>query len=136
MELFEDQLDFSFEFDKVKRSEFIRNRHRQAAESETYIPTAAGWGTGHAYAIVALVSNPNQSGTVLLLAGSNAEGTEEAAGKFATNLDLLSRTLKSHGMNPNGPPVRFEVLLRVSTMAGSPNTFDVIACHTLAKKTT
>jgi len=70
---------------------------------------------------------------VLLLAGSNAEATE-AAGKFTTNLDLLSQTLRSHGIDPNGPNRRFEVLLRVSTMAGSPNTFDVVACHALSDK--
>lgn len=132
VELFQDQLDFTFEFDSSKRSEFIRNRHPQAKEPPSYLPTAEGWGTGQAYAIVALVSNPNQAGDVLLLAGSNAEATE-AAGKFATNLDLLSRTLQSHGIDPHGPSSRFELLLRVSTMAGSPNTFEVAACHSLSR---
>jgi len=81
VELFQDQLDFTFEFDAAKRFEFIRNKHPQAGEPATFLPTAEGWGTGHAYAIVALVSNPNQNGEVLLLAGSNAEATE-AAGKL------------------------------------------------------
>jgi len=88
VELFQDQLDFAFEFDSTRRAEFIRNRHPRNGESGTYVPTAEGWGTGQAYAIAALVTNPNQAGEVLLLAGSNAEATE-AAGKFTTNLDLL-----------------------------------------------
>ncbi len=134
VDLFQDQLDFSFEFDNIRKSEFVRNKRPQTGEAATYVPTAEGWGTGQAYAIVALVSNPNQGGQVLLLAGSNAEATE-AAGKLATDLDLLYRTLKSHGIDPSGPTRHFEILLRVSTMAGSPNTFDAIACRALPGKT-
>jgi hypothetical protein len=135
VELFRDQLDFIFEFNDIKRSEFVRNKRPLSGEQSMYVPTAEGWGTGQAYAIVAFIGNPNQSGDVMVLAGSNAEATA-AAGKLATNLDLLSQTLKSHGIDPSGPARHFEMLLRVSTMAGSPNTFDVIACHALPTKTT
>jgi hypothetical protein len=133
VELFQDQLDFRFEFDGVRKAEFLRNKHPRAGEASIYVPTAEGWDTGQAYAIVALVDNPNQGGQVLLLAGSNAEATE-AAGKLATNQALLAQTLRSHGIDPHGQRRHFEVLLRVSTMAGSPNTFEVIACHVLAGK--
>src|SRR6202011_3484526 len=97
------------------KSEFIRNRHPRTGEAATYVPTAQGWGTGHAYGIVALVGNPNQAGQVLLLAGSDAEATEAAA-KLATNLDMLAAALKANGMDPAGPPRHFEMLLRVSTL--------------------
>jgi hypothetical protein len=129
-ELFEDQLDFSFRFDAARKAEFIFNKHPRAGEFRTYVPTTEGWGTGQAYSIVALVGNPNQAGQVLLLGGSTAEATE-AAGKLATNQRLLSGILKSHGIDPAGPPRHFEILLRVSTMAGSSNTFDVMAVHSL-----
>ena len=130
VELFQDQLDFRFEFDGVRKAEFVRNKRPRAKEASIYVPTAEGWDTGQAYAIVALVANPNQGGEVLLLAGSNAEATE-AAGKLGTNQALLAQILKSHGIDPHGQSRHFEVLLRVSTMAGSPNTFEVIACHVL-----
>jgi hypothetical protein len=130
MELFENQLDFTFEFDETGKSEFIRNKHPRTGETASYVPTAEGWGTGQAYAILALVANPSQGGQVLLLAGSNAEATE-AAGKLATDLPQFARTMKAHGFDPNGSSRHFEILLRVSTMAGSPNTFDVIAFHAL-----
>jgi hypothetical protein len=133
VELFQDQLDLRFEFDGVRKAEFLRNKRPRAGEASIYVPTAEGWDTGQAYAIVALVDNPNQGGQVLLLAGSNAEATE-AAGKLATNHALLAQTLRSHGIDPRGQPRHFEILLRVSTMAGSPNTFEVIACHVLAGK--
>jgi hypothetical protein len=130
-ELFSDQLDFTFVYDQALKKEVVRNKRIQPGELPVYVPTADGWDTGQAYAIVAFVANPNQNGRVALLAGSNAEATE-AAGKLSTNLDLLSRILKSHGVDPGGAPQPFEVLLRVSTMAGSSNTFDVIACHRLS----
>jgi hypothetical protein len=133
VQLFQNQLDLTFEFDEARKAEYIRNKRPASGESSTYIPTAAGWDTGQAYGIIALVGNPNQSGQVLILAGSNAEATE-AAGKMATNVKLLSQTLKNHGIDPGGPARHFEILLQVSTMAGSSNTYDVIAFHQLADK--
>jgi hypothetical protein len=131
VERFSDQLDFTFVYDQALKMGVVRNKRVQPGELAVYVPTANGWDTGHAYAIVALVANPNQNGRVALLAGSNAEATE-AAGKLSTNLELLSRILKSHGIDPGGAPQPFEVLLHVSIMAGSSNTFDVIACHRLS----
>lgn len=130
VELFQDQLDFTFEFDTVRKAEFVRNRHPKKGESSTYVPTAVGWGTGDAYAIIALAANPGQKGHVLLLAGSNAEATE-AAGELAVNLGALDKILGDAGLSARGPVRRFEILLRVSTMAGSPKTSEVIACHVL-----
>lgn len=128
-ELFADHLDFEFGRDSRNR-ETIRNKRVQSGEQATYIPTAGGWGTGHAFATIALVGNPGQAGKVLLLAGTNAEGTE-AAGRFATNAAQLVSTLQSRGIDPAGPPCDFQVLLQVRTMAGSPSAVEVVACHRL-----
>lgn len=130
VDLFQDQLDFAFAFDGARRAEFVRNRNPRPGEASTYVPTAQGFGTGDAYGIVALVANPEQSGNVLLVAGSTAEATE-AAGELATNPAALSAVLARNGIEPAGPPRRFEILLRVSTMAGSPNTSQVVAFHAL-----
>lgn len=131
-DLFEDELDFTFGFDNTKKSEFIRNKHPRKGEASVFVPTAEGWGTGQAYAIIALVGNPDQKGRVLLIAGTSAEATA-ASGNVVTSLDLLPGILKSHGIDPDGAPRQFELLLKVSTMAGSPNTFEVLACHTLPR---
>jgi hypothetical protein len=61
-----------------------------------------------------------------LVAGSSAEATE-AAGRFALDRDALAGELKKNGVSPAG----FQVLLRVKTMAGSPNSFSVVAFHRL-----
>jgi hypothetical protein len=126
--LFSDKLDFQFDFDMGTNQEIVVNRRPRGEELSRYLPTAQGGGTGQAYAVLAFVANPGQQGNVLLLAGTNAEATE-AAGNLATNVQLLTRTLKEHGIDANRVPQPFEMLLRVSTMAGTPNAFDVIACH-------
>lgn len=128
--LFEDQLDFDFVFDAGWRSEVIRNKRPRSGELPRYLPTARGWGTGYSFATVALVGNPNQSGRVLILAGANAEGTE-AAGQFVTNAAGLAETLRAHGIDPSDPAGRFQILLQVRTMAGSPSRSEVVACHRL-----
>lgn len=129
--LFQDQLDFDFVHDPELNWEIIRNKRVQPGELPRYVPTARGWGTGYAFAIIALVGNPNQAGRVLLVAGTNAEGTE-AAGQFVTNTAQLARTLQAHGIAPGGLPCHFEILLQVRTMAGSPSALEVVACHRLS----
>ena len=126
--LFEEQLDFAFAYDETLKQEIIRNKRPRQGELDLYVPTARGFDTGHAFAILAFVANPGQKGHVLLLAGTNAEATE-AAGSLAANLDLLSRTLERFGIDPRGPVCHFELLLQVRTMAGSPSTLEVIACR-------
>src|SRR5262249_28051401 len=124
-------LDFSFGYDAGRREEVIENRKPGPGEPPVYSPTMPGWGTGDAYGIAAFVANPNQSGHIMLLAGSNSAATE-AAGKFMTNRELVAQTLKAHDMDPYDEQLQFEILLRVNTIATSLNTFDIVACHRLA----
>jgi hypothetical protein len=128
--LYQDLADFDFVYDEGLKQEVIRNKRPQKGELPLYVPTAKGWDTGQAYAIVAFLRNPGQSGHVLLLAGTNAESTE-AAGKLATDAELLAGTLRKYGIDPNGSVRHFEILLEVRTMAGSPSALAVIACHAL-----
>jgi len=129
-ELFADQLDFYFVREDPSGPEVIHNRRPQPGELPRYVPSAAGWETGQGFAILAFAGNPGQRGHVLLVAGTNAEGTE-AASKLAVKLDLLCSVLAKNSIDPQGPLSHFEVLLKVQTMAGSPHEFEVIACHRL-----
>jgi hypothetical protein len=129
--LFSDQLDFRFAFDKNSRQEVIRNLRPKPHEAAQYVPTALGGATGQSYAIVAFVQNPDQNGQILLLAGANAEGTE-AAGRLVTDVPRLSAALHECGISANKSPIHFELLLKLNTMAGTPNEAHVEACHILA----
>jgi hypothetical protein len=136
-DLFSDQLDFKFVFDKAVQTEFILNVHPRPNEQPRYTPTARGPVTGESFAIIALVRNPDQDGQVLLLAGATAEGTT-AAGKFATDPERLLPALKQCGINPypSGPVRHFELLLHLQAFAGSPSHIDVEACHILPDNST
>jgi hypothetical protein len=128
--LFQDQLDFQFFYDMSTSQEMIRNRRRLKDEPAIYNPSARGWGTGQAFGLISFIANPNQTGHVLLIAGSSAEATE-AAGRVALDRDAIARTLKANGISPGATGVPFQILLRVETMAGSPNSFSVVAFHKL-----
>jgi hypothetical protein len=125
--LYNDRLDFRFEYDPKAAKEVIRNVHPRPGEPESYAATAPGWATGQSYAIVAFLKNLDQNGQVLFLAGENAEGTE-AAGKLVSDLPRLDTTLKQCGIRPSGPE-HFEILLRFNTLAGSPNNVDAVNCR-------
>jgi hypothetical protein len=128
--LYTDQMDFRFDFDDKIQKEFIRNAHPRPNEKSTYVPTALGWATGETFGVIALVQNADQSGQVLLLGGASGEGTE-AAGRLATDLARFSNVLRKCGIEPSGPLQHFEILLRLTMMAGSPSHVEVEACHIL-----
>lgn len=126
--LFNDRLDFQFFTPPGTENEQIRNIHPRPNEQSIYIPTTGT--VGESYAIVAFVQNADQAGQVLIVAGATGQGTD-AAGSFITDLPRLSRALQNCGISPSGPLKHFELLLRVSVMAGSSRGFDVAACHVL-----
>lgn len=126
--LFNDRLDFQFFTPQGSENEEIRNIHPRQNEQPIYIPTTGT--AGESYAIVAFVQNPDQDGQVLILAGAIGQGTE-VAGSLVTDLPRLSLALQNCGISPSGPLKHFELLLRVSVMAGSTRGFDVAACHIL-----
>jgi hypothetical protein len=128
--LFSDQLDFQFIFDPNSGQEVIRNLRPKPHEALQYVPTALGGATGQSYAIIAFVQNPDHNGQVLLLAGADAEGTE-AAGRLITDMPRLAVALRTCGDSPGGSVKHFELLLKLNTMAGSPNDAHVEACHIL-----
>jgi hypothetical protein len=128
--LFQDRLDFYFTYDPTRREEIINNRRVEHGEASVYIPTAPGWGTGQAFAIIGLLENPNQTGHVLILAGSNSVATE-AAYRLVADVDSIDRVLQEHNIDIYDRKAQFEILLRVNTMASSLDTFEVVACHHL-----
>ena len=125
--LYNDRLDFRFEYDPKTGKEVIRNVHPRPGEPPAYVETAPGWATGQSYAIVAFLKNLDQSGQVLFIAGQTAEGTA-AAGKLVNDLPRLETTLQKCGIRPAGPE-HFEILLRLNTLAGSPSNVDAVNCR-------
>jgi hypothetical protein len=125
--LYNDSLDFRFEYDQKSGKEVIRNVHPHLGEPPAYVETAPGWATGESYAIIAFLKNLEESGQVVLIAGQTAEGTE-AAGKLVADLSRLDAMLKKCGTRSPGAE-HFEVLLRLNTLAGSSSNVDAVNCR-------
>ena len=128
---YSDHLDFRFVFDQSTGQEIVENLHPHSGESSKYVPTAMGFATGQSFAVASYLGNPDHRGHVLLIAGADAEGTE-AVDELMTDSAELSAVMRQCGLPHIAPVPNFQLLLRLSTMAGSPEHSEVIACHVLS----
>ncbi|MGA8530103.1 MAG: hypothetical protein WB622_10335, partial [Acidobacteriaceae bacterium] len=64
--------------------------------------------------------------------GADGEGTE-AAGHIVSDREHLLAALKFCGISPRTRAQDFELLLQLDTMAGSPSTVEMAACHLMSK---
>jgi len=129
---YSDHLDFRFVFDLDSGQEIVENLHPRNGESSRYVPTAMGFATGQSFAVASYLRNPDHLGHVLLIAGASAEGTE-AVNDLMTDSSALSAVMSRCGLPRTAPIPNFQLLLRLSTMAGSPGHSEVIACHVLSR---
>jgi len=125
VELFDHQLNFSFEFDERRQVPIIRNRAPRGGEQSEYVNGKVGE-PGDAFSFIAFVPNLTYTGHVVIIAGSTMEGTE-ASGEYLLNPAFSSRLLQMVGFQPKSKPRSFEVLLRSSTMAGSWKNSEILA---------
>jgi hypothetical protein len=91
-----------------------------------------GFATGQSFAVASYLRNPDHLGHVLLIAGANAEGTE-AVSDLMTDSATISAVMSRCGLPPRASIPNFQLLLRLSTMAGSPGHSEVIARHVLSR---
>jgi hypothetical protein len=96
----------------------VTNRSPGANEAATYVQTASAQ-----YCVISYGPNTEHSGVVLLIQGTDAEATE-AAGDFLLSGDKLAALKKV--LRVNHLPY-FEVLLRVSSVPGTPLTTSIEA---------
>jgi hypothetical protein len=69
------------------------------------------------YALAALVPSPSGHGMTLIVEGLSMEGTE-AAGELITNLDQFGSLLRQIGVKKEHPVQPFELLLKLTAVAG------------------
>jgi hypothetical protein len=132
--MFDPVLDFRFAFDDQTQREFVRNVHPAKGESNEYIPTAGGFGTGESYAIIGVFHNPGYGGRVLIIAGASGEGTQ-AAGDLVADPARWAGILRSCHIAQDASRQSLQLLLHLETMTGSPGTVNTVACHLLAAGT-
>jgi len=104
VELFDNQLNFIYEWDSKTGKGLLRNRKPKSGESETY---QAGAG-GNTYATVSYVSTPE--GTVVIIGGSDMTGTD-AGSHFLCDENALHQLHTALGVDLSHPLPHFEALL-------------------------
>lgn len=123
MGLFEDQLNFRLAFDSQHNEAFVTNRHPQRGELSTYAAWTDANDVTTGYCVVGYLPNPNRTGNVILLAGTNSD-TTNAAAEFLTSETSLAKfrnTLKVKKFP------HFEVLLKTSQVSNTSLNTEVIA---------
>jgi hypothetical protein len=131
-ELFRDSLTFAINTDPVTRYQYIENHSPLRDEPTRWDPTSVAASPGTSYAILSLLPNLTGKGWVLLVAGTNAEGTG-AASELLTDPARLREELLHRGINPVGRVQRLELLLRVQYQGMDSRSYQVIASRVVAR---
>jgi len=116
-DLFDNRMNFTVKFDS-DGSIAVVNRAPAAGEQSIYSQVNSAQ-----YCVVAYLPNPDRNGNVLLIEGTGAEATE-AAGNFLLSENQLSSFKNT--LHVDRFPY-FEVLLKVSSVQGTPLTSTVEA---------
>jgi hypothetical protein len=123
--LFDDQMNFSLDFDNAHKQSLINNRHPQPGEQTIY---EADMDTNGfiGYCVIAYLPNPSHTGNVLILAGTDSDATGAAA-EFVTSQDHLAGFLRT--LHARRFPY-FELLLKTSRLSGTSFNAEAIAYRT------
>jgi hypothetical protein len=118
VELFEPKLNFRFEYDFSLRRAMVRNTSPRADERAVYMAGGEDGRSSDIYSVAAVVSNPTRDGHVMMLSGTEMEGTESVA-EFLLNPRLVSRMIADLKLWKDNRPQSFEILFKSSRMTGT-----------------
>ena len=123
VQLFESQLNFSFEEDAATHRFHLRNKRPRPGEPDTYVPTESG-GSSETYADIALLPNLGNSGSVLILSGITMESSE-AAGELVAAKGFSQQLARMLG--PQAVRDRyFEIVLKTRAVAGAARSSEIV----------
>ncbi len=126
VQLFEDRLNFRFQFSNGGHEPRFLNQSPRPGEQKEYIPGVGLPSFGESYGHIAFLPSSYGSGSVLLIAGSSSLATE-SAGELVTNLPRLQGELGKIGLRSGSQPHGFELLTEVTHIAGTPTRSKVVA---------
>jgi len=130
VELVEDQMNFRFGFDENDRAAFIVNREPRTGEQAVYRSVPRSGMDAASYCVIACLPNLSRTGSILMIGGTEMEGTE-AGGEFLTSEHWLGNLYQSMSVVQEGPFPYFEVLLKNVKMGGTSPHFSVVAWRRL-----
>jgi hypothetical protein len=127
--LFEDKLNFHFEYQSAVHNIFIANRAPQPGEEREYRPSALDELSRVIYGEIAFLPNLNGGSNVLLIEGTSMAASEMAL-EIADN-PALFRGLLQRLQLKNGELPYFEALFRTRTVNGVAGESEIVATRTL-----
>lgn len=123
---------FHIEHDTKLNRPILRDRRPENGKPSVYISGAKGEKPYDAYGIASMVPNLEGTGDVILVAGSNMQGTE-AATEFLTNGATFEEFLRKIGWRPDRPLPVFEVVVKLVTIGGSPISSEIFAYDVVSR---
>ncbi|HUI57868.1 MAG TPA: hypothetical protein VLY04_22985 [Bryobacteraceae bacterium] len=125
--LFDDRLNFRYDFDWQAQTGKIINESPQPGEQAAYTASFGREG----YCVVACLPKPMNQGTVVLIYGSDLSSLE-AGGRFVCDENSLEQLYKRLGVTPEQAPPYVEVLLKTKLLENLAPEFQIIA-HRIPK---
>jgi hypothetical protein len=129
--MYEPMLDFQFGYDPHTEREYIRNLHPTNGEASQYSVTSGDYQTGEAFATVTFLQRGSHGERILLIAGTNGEGTQ-TAGHLVTDPQHWEQAVRSCHLPSRSSNTSLQLLLHLNAVAGSTLDAKVIACHILS----
>ena len=126
VELVEPQLNFRFGYDATASQSFFENRQPRARELAVYRN-----GPAVSYCDLAFLPNLSHTGNLLVISGTEMEGTE-AGGEFLTTARGMATLQRDVKLDGRGRLPYFEALLKSGKIGGAAPGFTVIATRVLA----
>jgi hypothetical protein len=125
VELVAERLKFRYAFDQTLRYSYFENRSPKPGEPAIYRSDS-----GTSLCHIALVPNLSRTGNILIIAGTEVEGTE-AGGEFLTDERSMAQLTKAVLGGRTGKLPYFEVLLKGSRVGGLARRFEIVQAHAL-----
>lgn len=128
-QLYEEKLNFPCDLASDSRITF-RNRTPKPGESPSY-PSPDDIAHNRTYARLVFLPRTSEATATLLIAGTTAESSQ-AGGEFIADRTRLGNTLRSMGIDPDGPAHYFEILIRSNNFIGGAMLPEVVAWRSKA----
>jgi hypothetical protein len=125
MELIQDRLNFRFGFDQQSHYSYFENRNPRPGELGFYRTDSSV-----SYCQIAFLPNLGRTGNLLVIGGTEVEGTEGGS-EFVTTEQSLAELSAVAKPDANGRMPYFEALLESNRVGGAAPSFHIVSARLL-----
>ncbi len=105
-------------YDPALHRAVVINKRPAPGEPASFVGGATGEKPYDSYGTITFLPNLDRTGSILLIAGTNMQGTS-AAGEYITNPNRFEELMKLLKVPPNGPVPYFELVLQLVSVEGT-----------------